>query len=62
MQMGGAYTMVRHAGHDCCTSTLENTEGTIQKKENPEKLATTKNKAKTQSNICWTPLCANKHK
>jgi len=21
-----------------------------------------KNKTKTQLNICWTPLCANKHK
>jgi len=21
-----------------------------------------KNKAKTQHNMCWTPLCANKHK
>ena len=36
--------------------------------DNPEKLATyrvhktKRNKAKTQHNICWTPLYANKHK
>jgi len=23
---------------------------------------TKKNKRKTQHNMCWTPLCANKHK
>jgi len=23
---------------------------------------TNTNKAKTQHNMCWTPLCANKHK
>ena len=35
--------------------------------DNPEKLGTLdtkkkKNKTKTQHNMCWTPLCANKHK
>jgi hypothetical protein len=37
--------------------------------DNPEKLATLgtvhktkKNKTKTQHNMCWTPLYANKHK
>jgi len=36
--------------------------------DNPEKLAThgtqngKKNKAKTQHNMCWSPLYANKHK
>jgi len=38
------------------------------KMDNPEKLATyrehktKKNKTKTQHNMCWTPLCTNKHK
>ena len=34
------------------------------KMDNPEKLATqTKTKkALTQHNMCWTPLCTNKHK
>ena len=39
------------------------------KMDNPEKLATlgtqdttTKNKAKTQHNMCWTPLFVNKQK
>jgi hypothetical protein len=34
------------------------------KVDNPEKLATNtrRNKTKTQCNMCWTPLCANKHK
>jgi len=33
--------------------------------DNPEKLATwgtKKNKTKPQHTMCWTPLCANKHK
>jgi hypothetical protein len=35
--------------------------------DNPEKLATLdtqdeENKTKTQHNMCWTPLYANKHK
>ena len=37
--------------------------------DNPEKLATygtvhkmKKNETKTQHNMCWTPLYANKHK
>jgi len=30
--------------------------------DNPEKLATLGIQAKTQHNICWTPLCATKHK
>ena len=35
--------------------------------DNPEKLATQgnktkENKIKTQHNMCWTSLCANKHK
>ena len=37
------------------------------KMDNPEKLATwghrtKKNKTKPQHNMCWTPLCVNKHK
>ena len=47
---------------------LENTEGAI-KMNNPEKLATQgtkgeekQNKNKTQHNMCWTPIYANKHK
>jgi hypothetical protein len=42
---------------------LENTEGEIKKwkiqrnwQQNEE------NQAKTQHNMCWTTLCANKHK
>ena len=35
--------------------------------DNPEKLARygtqdEENDAKTQHNMCWTPLCTNKHK
>jgi hypothetical protein len=38
-----------------------------KKKDNPEKLATQvtqdeEKQTKTQHNICWTPLYANKHK
>ena len=36
------------------------------KMDNPEKLTTQgtqdEEKQKTQHNICWTPLCTNKHK
>jgi len=34
------------------------------KMDNSEKLATqgTEYEEKTQHNMCWTPLCANKHK
>ena len=28
--------------------------------DNPEKHNTKKNEPKTQRNMCWTPLCANK--
>jgi len=45
--------------------TLENTEGainkrTIQRNWQHRVHNTTKNKTKTQHNMCWTPLCANK--
>ena len=49
--------------------TLENTEGAIKNEQSKEtgnvwytKQKTKKNKTKTQHNMCWTPLCANKHK
>jgi len=46
---------------------LENTEGainkrTIQRNWQHRVHSTMKNKTKTQHNMCWTPLCANKHK
>ena len=37
MQMGGAYTMVRHAGRNVVHKHLHNTDGTIKKKDNPRK-------------------------
>ena len=47
--------------------TLENIEGAMKDKDNPEKLAhrvykTKKNKTKIQRNMCCTPLYVNKHK
>jgi hypothetical protein len=42
---------------------LENTEGAIKNGQSIETdNKTKKNKAKTQHNMCWTPLCASKHK
>ena len=41
-------------------------EGAIKKMDNQKKLATQgiqdERTTKTQLNMCWTPLCANKHK
>ena len=45
--------------------TLQNTEGAIkngQSRENGNMGYTGKTKQKTQRNVCWTPLCASKHK
>jgi len=43
--------------------TLENTEGPIKNGQSRETVnKTKKNKIKTQHNMCWTPLYANKHK
>jgi hypothetical protein len=47
--------------------TLENTEGAIKNGQSRETgnidgNKTKKSKAKTQHNMCWTPLYANKHK
>jgi len=42
---------------------LENTEGAIKNGPSRETCNKTKtNKTKTQHNMCWTPLFANKHK
>jgi len=41
---------------------LENTEGTIQRNRQHRVHKAKKNKTKPQHNMCWTPLCANKHK
>ena len=42
---------------------LENTEGTIKNGQFRETgTKTKKNKTKTQHNMCWTPLHANKQK
>jgi len=35
---------------------------TIQRNWQHRVHKTNKSKAKTQHNMCWTPLCANKHK
>jgi hypothetical protein len=42
---------------------LENTEGAIKKVQSRETANKMKeNKAKTQHNMCWTPLCERKTK
>ena len=42
---------------------LENIDGTIKNGQSRETVnKTKKNKTKTQHNMCWTPLYANKHK
>ena len=49
---------------DSCKQTLENTEGAITKKltkQGTQDDKTKKNITKTQYNMCWTPLCTNKH-
>ena len=48
----------------CCRLiNVENTEGTIKNGQSSEIGNKTKKiKTKTQHNMCWTPLCANKHK
>jgi len=51
--------------HFAGTLTLENTEGTItngQSREAGNIVYTRRRKTKTQHNMCWTPLYANKHK
>jgi hypothetical protein len=41
---------------------MKNKTKTIQRNWQHRVQRAMKNKTKTQHNMCWTPLCANKHK
>jgi hypothetical protein len=72
-QRAGAYTCLGTLRRDIYTIilsftskwTLENTEGAItngQSRETCNIGYTRRRQTKTQHNMCWTPLYANKHK
>jgi hypothetical protein len=52
----------RETGNIGYTRRRGNQTWTIQRNWQHRVHKTKKNKAKTQYNICWSPLCANKHK
>ena len=55
-----------HHGCSCTRDkiTLENTKGAMKKRQSREtnNIRRREAKQKTHHNMCWTPLCANKHK
>ena len=59
--------MIERANVNESKQTLENIEETIKHRQSRETgnigyTSRRKTETKTQHNMCWTPLCVNKHK